>query len=400
LSTLAAHVDRHGPNPDLAGDQLIDAVDAAGLTGRGGAAFPVARKLRAVRAGVGPAVAVGNASEGEPAAFKDKTLLSGNPHLVLDGLGLAARAVGAGTAYLYVHDNAQLIDGVRRALLERRASRVDRVPIEIVVAPDRFISGEESAVVSVIEGGAPAPRAKPPRVFESGVFGRPTLVQNIETLAHIALIARHGGAWFRSVGTRDEPGTMLCSVSGAVRDSRVVEAPIGTPIRAVLDAAGGLTEPIQAVLFGGYHGGWIRAVDSLRLDLSNADLRPMGAALGAGVLCALPAASCGLAESARVLLYLAEESAGQCGPCLHGLPRLAEMFDRIAQPHSARRGERASREIARAMELLQGRGACNHPDGGVRFAISSLQAFREELSHHAHGACTATSSREVLPTPY
>jgi NADH:ubiquinone oxidoreductase subunit F (NADH-binding) len=399
-STLAAHVAQHGALPDLSGNQIIEVIDASGLTGRGGAAFPVARKLRAVAAGRAPAVAVANAAEGEPAAFKDKTLLACNPHLVLDGLTLAARAVGADHAYLYVHDDKRLVDVVRRAVLERRATMIDRPSTEFVVAPDRFISGEESAVVSVIEGRGPLPRAKPPRVFECGVYGRPTLVQNAETLAHIGLIARHGASWFRGLGTATEPGTMLCSVSGAVHRPSVVEAPIGIPIREVFEVAGGLTEPVQAVLFGGYHGGWLRAADVVPLALSNAELRPRGAALGAGVLVALPASVCGLAEAARVMLYLAEESAGQCGPCVHGLPRLAEMFDRVALPHGARRGQRASREIDRAIELLNGRGACNHPDGGVRFAISSLQAFRGELEHHARGRCTASSGREVLPTPY
>jgi NADH:ubiquinone oxidoreductase subunit F (NADH-binding) len=398
-STLAAHVEQHGALPGVFGNQLIEIIEASGLTGRGGAAFPVARKLRAVASQSGPAIVVGNASEGEPAAFKDKTLLARNPHVVLDGLTLAARATGATQAYLYVHDDKRLIDVVRRAILERRAARIDQPSIEFVVAPDRFIAGEESAVVAVLEGRGPVPRAKPPRVFECGVYGRPTLVQNAETLAHIALIARYGASWFRALGTTDEPGTMLCSVSGCVRQPSVIEAAIGTPIRQVFDAAGGLTEPVQAVLFGGYHGGWLRAADVVPLSLSNADLRPRGAALGAGVLVALPASVCGLAEAARVMLYLAEESAGQCGPCVHGLPRLADMFDRIAVPHRSGRGERASREIDRAIELLKGRGACNHPDGGVRFAISSLGAFREELEHHARGRCTATSGHEVLPTP-
>jgi NADH:ubiquinone oxidoreductase subunit F (NADH-binding) len=399
-TTVTAHINRHGPLPEIFGNQLIEMIDAAGLTGRGGAAFPVARKLRAVASGGAAAVVVGNASEGEPAAFKDKTLLARNPHLVLDGLTLAARAVGADRAYLYVHDDKRLIDVVRRAILERRAAVIDRPSPEFVVAPDRFIAGEESAVVAVIEGRGPVPRAKPPRVFEYGVYGRPTLVQNAETLAHIALIARNGASWFREFGTGDEPGTMLCSVSGCVHRPSVVEAAIGMPVRDVFDAAGGLTEPVQAVLFGGYHGGWLRAADVVPLTMSNADLRPRGAALGAGVLVALPASVCGLAEAARVLLYLAEESAGQCGPCVHGLPRLADMFERIAVPHRSGRGQRASREIDRAIELLKGRGACNHPDGGVRFAISSLNAFRAELEHHARGNCTATSGREVLPTPY
>jgi len=398
-ATLGAHVDRRGLLPEITGERLIDLVEAAGLTGRGGAAFPVARKLRAVAGGSGAAIAIGNAAEGEPAAFKDRALLDRDPHLVLDGLTLAARAVGAVRVFLYVHNDHRLINVVRRAVLERRAAAVDRPAIDVAVAPDRFIAGEESAVVSVIEGGEALPRSKPPRVFERGAFGRPTLVQNVETLAHVALIARYGPEWFRAVGTVDEPGTMLCSVSGAVRQPGVVEAALGTPVRQVFDAAGGLSKPIQAVLFGGYHGGWVQAASAASLTMANDDLRPLGTALGAGVLFALPADVCGLVESARVLDYLAEESAGQCGPCLHGLPRLAEMFDRLAAPHRPRRGARTNREIDRAVELLRQRGACNHPDGAVRFAMSSLDAFRSEIERHARGTCTATSRRPMLPTP-
>jgi len=186
-----------------------------------------------------------------------------------------------------------------------------------VAAPDRFVAGEESAVVAAVEGRRALPRDTPRRVVEAGVRGRPTLVQNVETLAHLALIARHGAGWFRDLGTSDEPGTLLATVSGAVAAPGVQEIPHGLPLRSLVALAGGPSEPVQALLVGGYHGTWLPAslVDT---PMSRAALRPLGASPGAGVVVVLPLSRCGLVESARIAGYLAEQSAGQCGPCVNG----------------------------------------------------------------------------------
>ncbi len=205
---LAAHLGRHGPVPyrgEIA--RLIPEVRAAGLTGRGGAAFPVHRKLEAVAAaGRGRAIVVGNAAEGEPASHKDEALLRLAPHLVLDGLQLAAEAVGAARAVLYVRRDVHAGTRLEEKMTQRDGRGLDRVAVEVVPAPARFLAGEESALASLVSGGAAVPRFTPPRVFERGVDGRPTLVQNVETLAHLALIARYGPGWFRAAGTPDEPG--------------------------------------------------------------------------------------------------------------------------------------------------------------------------------------------------
>ncbi len=195
---LAHHLAAHGPVPYRGTPhQLIEEIRAAGLTGRGGAAFPTAVKMTAVAGGRASPVVVGNGAEGEPASDKDKHLLFSALHLVLDGLQLAAEAIGAGRAYLYVHRHDRLHRLLGRALAERSAARRDRVAVELVPAPPRFLAGEESALVSRVNRGLALPTFKQPRVFERGVGGAPTLVQNVETLAHVALIARHGAAWFR-----------------------------------------------------------------------------------------------------------------------------------------------------------------------------------------------------------
>lgn len=395
-ATLADHLDRHGPVPPLPAAALLDALEAAGLTGRGGAAFPVHRKWRAVASGAGPRVVVANGAEGEPASAKDKTLLATAPHLTLDGLALAARAVGADRAYLYLHRHPQLIPLVRAALDERRRAGVDPVAVELVTAPPRFIAGEESAVASRVSGDHALPRYKPPRVFEAGVRGLPTLVQNVETLAHVALVARYGAEWFRSVGPAEQPGSMLFTVSGAVAAPGVTEAAVGTTVRALVVAAGGSTGTPQAVLLGGYHGTWAPVDQVWDLPLTNATLRPRGWAVGAGVVAILPAGVCGLVEAARVVRYLADESAGQCGPCAFGLPSIAEAMAALARP--GRRG-RDTAATKRWAALVERRGACHHPDGTVRFVRSSLEVFADELRRHDKGSCSATSHRPVLPVP-
>ncbi len=229
---------------------------------------------------------------------------------------------------------------------------------------------------------------------------RPTLVDNVETLAHIALIARFGPAWFRQAGLPDAPGTMLATVSGAVDHPGVYEIEVGTPIGDVL-AASRVREGVAAVLVGGYFGTWheLRAVAGL--PISKEWLQRVGASPGAGVLAALPQAACGLAETARVLGYLAGQSAGQCGPCAFGLPAIAEDFAQLAlgRPSGA-----VLERLDRRLGALPGRGACRHPDGAVRLAASALAAFAPDAAAHArHRPCAAAvrgaADGGVLPIP-
>ena len=381
---LAAHAQAHGAVP-YGGrtHRLIEEIGSAGLTGRGGAGFPVAVKMTAVANGPGRAVVVGNGAEGEPASHKDKQLLWVSPHLVLDGLQLAAEAVGARRAYLYLHPHDQLHRLLADALAQRTAAGWDRIAVTLVAAPPRFLAGEESALASRVGGGLALPSFKRPRVFERGVGGAPTLVQNVETLAHVALIARHGPAWFRQAGTAEEPGTMLVTAHRADGARRVREVPIGMPVADVLDLG---REPAQAVLAGGYHGTWIAAAQAAAMPLANSALGQAGATLGAGVLAALPPGSCGLAETARVLRYLAAESAGQCGPCLNGLPRIAAAFTELAGPSP---DPRCLPDLERWAGLVTGRGACHHPDGTVRLVRSALGVFRGEIALHGRGRCAA-----------
>jgi NADH:ubiquinone oxidoreductase subunit F (NADH-binding) len=262
-------------------------------------------------------------------------------------------------------------------LAARRGAGLDPLPVTLTAAPDAFVSGEETAVASAIAGGGAVPADKRIRLVATG-----TLVQNVETLAHLALIARYGAGWFLAAGTAEEPGTFLATVSGAVARPGVIEAGYGVPLGDLIAAAGGATTQLQAVLVGGYHGGWVPADPAL--PVSRAALAPFGASPGAGVIVALPAHACGLAETAKIAGYLADQVAGQCGPCVNGLPRMAQTLRDLA----AGRGRPA--EVERLARLVTARGACRHPDGTARLVVSAMRAFEADVAAHLNGRCLAS----------
>jgi NADH:ubiquinone oxidoreductase subunit F (NADH-binding) len=333
-------------------------------------------------------VVVANGMESEPASHKDEVLLALAPHLVLDGAALAAVAVGANAVHLCLpRTRATQADQLTATVAERRRARLDPVPVKVHTLPHHFVSSEETSLVSWLNGGDARPLATPPRPFEKGVGKRPTLIGNVETLAHLALIARYGPAWFRESGSHQAPGTTLVTVSGAVQCPGVYEIPAGSPVTAALRRAGGPQGRLGAVLAGGFFGRW--------LPVPLSDTAPDR---GAGVLVALPEGTCGLAETAAALGYLAAQSARQCGPCRFGLPAVAEDFAALA------RGTADTQRLDRLhhrLGLLPGRGACSHPDGGARLAASALRVFADDVHRHVHaGPCRAAYAAPlVLPVP-
>jgi NADH:ubiquinone oxidoreductase subunit F (NADH-binding) len=406
-ATLREHFDRYGPLPPRGRAArgrpaaLAGAVTEAGLTGRGGAGFPTGTKIAAVAARRGPAVVVANGMESEPASEKDQALLARAPHLVLDGAVLAAEAVRADVVHLCLaRSRPWQLNQLSAAVADRRAARLDGVRIEIHELPHRYVASEETALVHWLNGGEAKPLGTPPRPFERGVDRRPTLVDNVETLAHVALIARYGPDWYRQAGTAEAPGTMLATICGAVAGPGVYELELGTPVADAMALAGAAAD-VSAVLVGGYFGTWHDAGTAAGLRLAKPPLDRAGAALGAGVLAALPAGACGLAETARVLGYLAAQSAGQCGPCLFGLAAIADDFAQLAsgRPHGA-----VLERLERRLGVVSGRGACRHPDGAVRLAASALTAFAADARAHARGrpcqvAWRGRAAAPVLPIP-
>jgi len=354
---LAGHRRRNGVVPWIAyhgadgRDRLIEAVAAADLRGRGGAGFPTAVKLRAARSQ--RSIAVANGCEGDPLSRKDVTLLTLSPHLVLDGLQLAAHAIGATEAVLCVHAGSPALPSVAAALAERE----DRVPVRVAEIPRRYVAGEETALVRHLTSGDARPLGRRPT--ERGVRGRPTLVSNVDTLAQLAAVVLMGPHHYRAARTD------LVTVTGAVRRPGVVEVAAGASLAEVLAAAGGEAEPVTAVLAGGYGGTW------------TAELA--GGVPGIAAVFALPVRACGLEYTAKVLAFLAAESARQCGPCTFGLPSIAADFAELV------RGGPATARLARRLPLLTGRGACAHPDGAVRLAASALQVFGADVRAHQDG---------------
>jgi NADH:ubiquinone oxidoreductase subunit F (NADH-binding) len=393
-STLDEHLAVYGRLPHRGTIDLPALVEASGLQGRGGAGFPTATKLRAVAAQRGRPVVVANGTEGEPVSGKDKVLVRYLPHLVLDGAAAAAQALGAREAIVAVsHADREGIEALSAAIDERRARLDERVRLQAVAVPDGFVAGEETALVQFLNRGVAKPTFTPPRPFERGVGRAPTLVQNVETLAHLALIARFGPEWFRAVGTADEPGTALVTISGSVAEPGVYEVALGTPLRELVAQAGGVTEHIRAFLVGGYFGTWLGERDAADASLLEADLRPRGARLGARAIVVLPRSACGICETARTMRYLAASSAGQCGPCVHGLDAIAGAFERLA----ARQGRDEREQLRRWIAQVRGRGACSHPDGTTAFATSALEVFSREAELHLRGRCEG--KRQVLPVP-
>jgi NADH:ubiquinone oxidoreductase subunit F (NADH-binding) len=366
--TLAEHVRRLGPLPSP-GRSLIDLLIQVGLTGRGGAAFPVGLKWKSVAThSHGTAVIIANGAEGEPHSMKDRLLMSARPHLALDGAFLAAKALRAKQIVLYIgepHHAAR--HAMSRALDERTSD--ERRMVSIFAAPGRYVAGESSATAHLINQGVATPTTTPPSTHERGVAAGPTLVQTVETLAHVALIARTGRA----------AETLLVTMAGGVARSGVLEVEVGTRLRDAVHRAGGTPENARAFLVGGYFGQWVEASAALDLPLDPVALRERGISLGCGVIGALPETRCPVCEVAGIMRYLAGESSAQCGPCFFGLRALAFACTRIADhgsdPFELNRLERWSAEV-------RGRGACKHPDGAVLFLQSALKTFGDDFAHH------------------
>jgi NADH:ubiquinone oxidoreductase subunit F (NADH-binding) len=317
---------------------------------------------------------------------------------VLDGAEAAAAAVGARRIVIAVgRGDARASAAVAGAIAERHAAG-GRARFELAAVPDRFVAGEETALVQWLDGGPAKPSFVPPRPYERGVGGRPTLVQNVETLAGIALVARHGSDAYRARGTPAEPGSRLVTLVGDVARPGVAEVDAGTPMAAVLDGWDGPAARPRALLLGGYFGSWVPAGAAHAASLCEADLRPLGASLGAGTIGVLSPHRCGLVETARIVGYLSRESAGQCGPCVFGLQAMAGALHSLAVGDRDAAG--AVKRLRRLAPQVAGRGACAHPTGATRLTESALEVFAEEIAHHLAGRCSARrGSGPVLPIP-
>lgn len=387
-----AHLARLGALPrDADLRELIPSLEASGVLGRGGAGFPVGRKWRALaERKSGRAMVVVNGAEGEPGSAKDRILMAHRPHLVVDGALLAADAIGADEIVFYVGgEHTAAVAAMSRALDERRGEI--RHPTRLVTAPVGYVAGEASAVVHYLSVGDARPTTTPPRVSERGVAGRPTLVQNVESLACAALIARFGDRWYRSAGRLESRGTALITVTGAGREQGVREIELGMTVGEVGAAVGATLAGVQAVVLGGYFGTWARVGDAWDLPLDPVVMKARDLTFGCGIVGLLSTGICGVSATAKIMAFMAGESAGQCGPCVFGLRAIGDATRKVANGFA---GAAELADIERWTSQIAGRGACHHPDGAVGLMASALDVFGDEFTTHARtGRCSITGTR-------
>ena len=399
---LAGHVETLGPVP-LPGardrdwrEAFVSGLEASGLSGRGGAGFPAAIKLAVTHAGGRGGTVVVNAMEGEPASDKDKLLLIRSPHLVLDGAQLLAAAGEARRIVVCVPEESEhAAAAVSAAIAERAGTSHSPISEVLVRPPDRYVAGEESALAEWLASGRSLPTFRPDKGTPLRIGRRPALVHNAETLAHVAMLARTGPAAFRAHGVVEDPGTCLVTISGSVEHPGVVEIDRGTPLLDVASRATPLGRP-QALLVGGYGGAWVGPAH-FTTPYASLSLRAVGATAGVGIVVVLGPETCGLTETARVVHYLAGQSAGQCGPCVYGLPAIADDLARLARgqvdPSLQARLDRRVRQV-------DGRGACRHPDGAASLVRSALAVFADDLRDHLRGTpCAHWDRTTVLRFP-
>lgn len=369
-----------GGVPDF--EQVEELCRRIGLRGRGGAGFPLAIKLRAVHeaarsAGVTPIV-VANGDESEPASVKDRYLLRDRPHLVLDGLTIAARSLSTRRAIVHVADE-DLAMTVRQAA----ACWTHLVDIDVVVSPARYVAGEETAVVRMINEGVPKPTAKPPRPYQRGVDGLPTLVSNVETLAHLARGIRLGSNEIMATGSGEDRGVTLMTLVPDQGEPCLVETPYGVPLMELLRHCGVIDQAPTAVMTGGFFGGFLPR-SLWDLPVGHAGMRAAGTTLGCGSILVLRA-GCPVSVARELLQYFARENAQQCGVCINGTRAMADALSRIAA-HEADPTDRA--KLLRWSDTLPGRGDCMLLDAACGVVSSLVEHGDGVLDRHLDGPCS------------
>jgi len=395
---LESHLARWSELPPLDGAGVRALLRASALDGRGGGGFPLARKVETAMLAGGRPVLIVNASESEPASHKDRTLCSQRPHLVLDGAALVAVALGIDEVVIHLHRAlGSPVRVLEAAMAERHGRSIADPRWSISAGPDRYVSGESSAVARYVAGGEARPLFTTIPLAAEGPSGRPTVISNAETVAHLSVIARMGPDAWSGLGTASSPGPRLVTLTGAVNSpGRVLEVSGPATLGEIL-ATDGMSTPPAAVLVGGFAGTWLLGDDAWQTPFSRDALAAVGVQPGCGLLGVLPHGACGLTETARIVRYLAGESAGQCGTCVAGLPRLADSCESLAAGTFRKRGVRKMSALA---DTVLGSGACGHPDAVVRLIRSTLDVFEDDVVRHLAGhACRAADHAPVFAVP-
>lgn len=382
----------------LTPETVIQEISDSGLRGRGGAGFPTGKKWAFTRECVEqPHYVVLNGGEDEPGSKKDRLLMENLPHLVLEGVILASYAVGASTAYLYINKEYKAAnDSMAQALAEAKESNFwggkilgsgFSLDILLVSAPPNYVAGEDSAAVEVIEGKQPLPRQKPPFPATAGLFGKPTVVNNVETLANVPPIIAKGAKWYRSFGTPESPGTMIFSLNDEVNRPGIYELPFGTPLRFLIEECGGGLKggkAMKAILPGGPSSAFLLP-GQIDVSLDHNSLRAAGSTVGCGVVRLIPQGNCIVEETLQIADFFAAESCGQCPACRMETNTLAAMLKKVQQGQG---GQPLLEQFSKVIGFNKGKGFCsliNMPGPPIE---SALRLFRSDFEFHlANGRC-------------
>ena len=378
---------------EMTQDEVIDVIKDSGLRGRGGAGFPTGKKWELTKASVGDQkYVVCNADEGDPGAFMDRSILEGDPHSVLEAMTIAGYAIGANKGYIYVRAEYPIavqrlkiaIDQARDyGLLGENIFGTDfSFDIEIRLGAGAFVCGEETALLESIEGKRGQPRVKPPYPAQSGLWGKPTLINNVETYANIAQIILKGAKWYSSIGTETSKGTKVFALGGNVNNIGLVEVPMGTTLREIIyDIGGGIPNgrEFKAAQTGGPSGGCIPK-EHLDTPIDYESLKEIGSMMGSGGLIVMDDTKCMVCLAKFYLEFTVSESCGKCTPCRIGTKRMLEILERLCN------GEGEELDIYKLEKLaanIQKSSICGLGQSAPNPVISTLKYFREEFRQHA-----------------
>lgn len=387
-------------------EEVIEEIKRAGLRGRGGAGFPTGRKWELCRQAKGQKkYVICNADEGDPGAYMDRSLLEGNPHSVIEGMIIGAYAVGADEGYIYVRAEYPLAVKHLR-IAQRQAEELGLLgenilgsgfsfKLHIFEAAGAFVCGEATALVASIEGKRGQPRLRPPHLAQFGLMGKPTVLNNVETWANVPLIINQGADWFRSIGTPGSPGTKIFSLTGKVRNTGLVEVPMGITLRELIfDIGGGPPDGkrFKAVQIGGPSGGCLPE-ELLDLPIDYDSLTEAGAMMGSGGLVVVDESTC-MVEFARFFLEFTQaESCGQCPPCRLGTKRMLEILTRITEGRGKEGDLELLEELAYGVQELS---LCGLGESAPNPVLATLRYFRDEYEAHLEGRCPAKVCRALI----
>jgi bidirectional [NiFe] hydrogenase diaphorase subunit len=385
---------------------IIEEIKKSGLRGRGGAGYPTGLKWELVARQESPTkYVICNADEGDPGAFMDRSVLEGDPHRVLEGMAIAGLAVGASQGYIYVRGESPLaVERVRIAIREaeregllgiRTLDHNFQFRIDVRIGAGAYVCGEETALIASIEGKRGSPRPRPPYPPEKGLWGQPTLINNVETFANIAPIIRNGAAWYAALGTRQSTGTKVFAIAGATVRTGLMEVPMGTTLRTILyDIAGGIADgrEFKAAQTGGPAGGCIPA-KYLDMPMDFESLTSIGSMMGSGGLIVLDSAFC-MVDMARFFMeFCMDESCGKCIPCRAGTVQMHDILQRIKEG----RGRMQDLDLLQHLgSLLRQTSLCGLGMAAPTPVITTLTHFREEYETHIreHHCLAGSCERE------